>query len=154
MVTPFVGVWIETIIPLLIAMNTPSHPSWVCGLKHQRQKLVHLRLCVTPFVGVWIETAMCLWGKPRSFVTPFVGVWIETSSAHLVRKQALVTPFVGVWIETNAVMVVSDDAIVTPFVGVWIETEIEENDAKDIMSHPSWVCGLKLLNGWQLCKNR
>ena len=32
-VTPFVGVWIET-IPCVVATSTvPSHPLWVCGLK-------------------------------------------------------------------------------------------------------------------------
>ena len=31
-VTPFVGVWIET-IPCVVATSTvPSHPLWVCGL--------------------------------------------------------------------------------------------------------------------------
>ena len=35
-VTPFVGVWIETILPLL----------------------AYHKICVTPFVGVWIETIL------------------------------------------------------------------------------------------------
>ena len=34
-VTPFVGVWIETITALSDASKGPSHPSWVCGLKQQ-----------------------------------------------------------------------------------------------------------------------
>ena len=34
-VTPFVGVWIETLKYLRVADNAVSHPSWVCGLKHQ-----------------------------------------------------------------------------------------------------------------------
>ena len=33
-VTPFVGVWIETINPLTHPRINASHPSWVCGLKH------------------------------------------------------------------------------------------------------------------------
>ncbi len=32
-VTPFVGVWIETLFPLLAYHKIWSHPSWVCGLK-------------------------------------------------------------------------------------------------------------------------
>ena len=32
-VTPFVGVWIETVIVGIITNELPSHPSWVCGLK-------------------------------------------------------------------------------------------------------------------------
>ena len=56
-VTPFVGVWIET----LDATNAQ--------LQNQ----------VTPFVGVWIETHK-LWHTPKvAQVTPFVGVWIETT---------------------------------------------------------------------------
>ena len=37
-------------------LNMQSHPSWVCGLKHQERYLALLRHSVTPFVGVWIET--------------------------------------------------------------------------------------------------
>ena len=33
LVTPCVGVWIETIIPNCIFWNQESHPAWVCGLK-------------------------------------------------------------------------------------------------------------------------
>ena len=55
-VTPYVGVWIET----------------VCRCRAGR--------CtdVTPYVGVWIETGKIrmIWIRRR--VTPYVGVWIET----------------------------------------------------------------------------
>ena len=57
LVTPFVGVWIETTgtsQPFLA--DTLSHPSWVCGLKHYRQQYNAQQKRVTPFVGVWIET--------------------------------------------------------------------------------------------------
>ena len=33
-VTPFVGVWIETLGGSNMPENVKSHPSWVCGLKH------------------------------------------------------------------------------------------------------------------------
>ena len=32
-VTPFVGVWIETLLQRIDTMRAESHPSWVCGLK-------------------------------------------------------------------------------------------------------------------------
>ena len=32
-VTPFVGVWIETLLGGLFGKHNTSHPSWVCGLK-------------------------------------------------------------------------------------------------------------------------
>ena len=35
-VTPFVGVWIETSRRDLQRQKTRSHPSWVCGLKLER----------------------------------------------------------------------------------------------------------------------
>ena len=55
-VTPFVGVWIETEYYIIIS-------------KRRR---------VTPFVGVWIETLWYLQNNWQAIVTPFVGVWIET----------------------------------------------------------------------------
>ena len=33
MVTPFVGVWIETLEDKKNSFLAKSHPSWVCGLK-------------------------------------------------------------------------------------------------------------------------
>ena len=33
-VTPFVGVWIETYVRRRSGGTGRSHPSWVCGLKH------------------------------------------------------------------------------------------------------------------------
>ena len=55
-VTPFVGVWIET----RSSYTTYSEEG------------------VTPFVGVWIETLSRNSLGPQPQVTPFVGVWIET----------------------------------------------------------------------------
>ena len=40
-------------------LNMQSHPSWVCGLKHNVADNT-LGICVTPFVGVWIETRSAL----------------------------------------------------------------------------------------------
>ena len=55
-VTPFVGVWIETVY----RKRQPSRKN------------------VTPFVGVWIETFGQCQKNTLGRVTPFVGVWIET----------------------------------------------------------------------------
>ena len=55
-VTPCVGVWIETNGDT----GTPGAPG------------------VTPCVGVWIETAMAARSMRLYRVTPCVGVWIET----------------------------------------------------------------------------
>ena len=59
-------------------LNMQSHPSWVCGLKHNSFVLKFSRCKVTPFVGVWIETSAGCDTLLRQGVTPFVGVWIET----------------------------------------------------------------------------
>ena len=99
-VTPFVGVWIETLLGGLFGKSNTSHPSWVCGLKLIR---IHSKLIghfVTPFVGVWIETYVDLAEWLNYMVTPFVGVWIETCPSRYVQTASEVTPFVGVWIET------------------------------------------------------
>ena len=52
-----------------------------------------------------------------------MGVWIETLLGGLFGKSNTVTPFVGVWIETS-------------HFGSILNSKL--------MSHPSWVCGLKL----------
>ena len=55
-----------------------------------------------------------------------------------------VTPFVGVWIETALDALNDFNKTVTPFVGVWIETFWAMPKGRPPVSHPSWVCGLKL----------
>ena len=77
-VTPFVGVWIETVFSTFTAAYIVSHPSWVCGLKQKICYNLGLRKEVTPFVGVWIETGKNISKIGFFVVTPFVGVWIET----------------------------------------------------------------------------
>ena len=37
LVTPFVGVWIETLVWNFVKLIDRSHPSWVCGLKHYQK---------------------------------------------------------------------------------------------------------------------
>ena len=55
-VTPFVGVWIETKKLRSKAYEWMSHPSWVCGLKPLGNAKGTRGYRVTPFVCVWIET--------------------------------------------------------------------------------------------------
>ena len=100
LVTPCVGVWIET-----KSNDTYKFFKWV-----------------TPCVGVWIET--CNWFLACTFfiVTPCVGVWIETCRHTSPALPWSVTPCVGVWIETNKVLCLGVTSNVTPCVGVWIET--------------------------------
>ncbi len=67
MVTPHVGVWIET----------------------QMQDVLGDEDAVTPHVGVWIETNVKdQMGRPYS-VTPHVGVWIETPRSARTIQQPM-----------------------------------------------------------------
>ena len=55
-----------------------------------------------------------------------------------------VTPCVGVWIETKGGTWDWTLKGVTPCVGVWIETFNRLPNHHLTLSHPAWVCGLKL----------
>ena len=55
-VTPCMGVWIETYRGRRYRQVIPSHPVWVCGLKHGYTCDEIDPLSVTPCMGVWIET--------------------------------------------------------------------------------------------------
>ena len=60
-VTPCVGVWIETNVEDIRLHGLRSHPAWVCGLKLICKQRQHIDSLVTPCVGVWIEThTLCL----------------------------------------------------------------------------------------------
>ena len=50
----------------------------------------------------------------------------------------------GVWIETALASMAQARASVTPYVGVWIETDVTAYSGRIMLSHPTWVCGLKL----------
>ena len=143
-VTPCVGVWIETTGIPVFWNSVWSHPAWVCGLKPLCNFVFFRPYYVTPCVGVWIETISrivillvkghtlrgCVdWNMASSSgvskspgVTPCVGVWIETATGLVTVNQGGVTPCVGVWIETSTNILIGDLAKVTPCVGVWIET--------------------------------
>ncbi len=77
-------------------------------------------------------------------VTPCVGVWIETPEAGTWSYPDQVTPCVGVWIETYIITYCNLHTYVTPCVGVWIETGKDIAYRYSQLSHPAWVCGLKL----------
>ena len=82
MVTPCVGVWIETAIERLALVIEKSHPAWVCGLKQLLPERYSYTGTVTPCVGVWIETFVLRIYIASKLVTPCVGVWIETMNSE------------------------------------------------------------------------
>ena len=149
-VTPFVGVWIETLLmPLRLIwlsghtlrgcvdwntingksaeQNDLSHPSWVCGLKLVVKSDQAGQSDVTPFVGVWIETAFCMLRQQWSSSHTLRGCVDWNPLLALLFYLLGVTPFVGVWIETLQNLTIFPEPAVTPFVGVWIETSLLKN---------------------------
>ena len=131
-VTPFVGVWIETLILQVLISPLQSHPSWVCGLKPLR---IRLRWRNSPSHPSWV-------------------CGLKHNHRICLKNQEPVTPFVGVWIETFENQNELQEQKVTPFVGVWIETFCRHRWLAWVESHPSWVCGLKLLDSlWQYGSN-
>ena len=77
-VTPCMGVWIETLELGDYCKKIPSHPVWVCGLKHcilviffRAYKSHPVWVC-----GLKLSPCFCKWR--RQIVTPCMGVWIET----------------------------------------------------------------------------
>ena len=79
-----------------------------------------------------------------TIVTPFVGVWIETSPSSPPNIAAQVTPFVGVWIETPNSLFANSFVVSHPSWVCGLKPFARPELAEKPMSHPSWVCGLKL----------
>ena len=59
-VTPCMGVWIETVDASDLSNRIKSHPVWVCGLKLVFLHVLTSCHTVTPCMGVWIETELSL----------------------------------------------------------------------------------------------
>ena len=122
-VTPCVGVWIETSILILLHLRMMSHPAWVCGLKLRCGRIWSsafrhtLRGCVD-----WNNVI----GKRKCgewIVTPCVGVWIETLRLPMVYTMSRSHTLRGC-VDWNIIGIID-----------WWTSDL---------SHPAWVCGLKL----------
>ena len=143
-VTPCVGVWIETYLPADVRLSPMSHPAWVCGLKLLQYWLLYIHEKSHP---AWV-CGLKLFAVHR---TPQrIGHTLRGCVDWNTRIDAFwaflwVTPCVGVWIETAFIILARAWAIVTPCVGVWIETYELRNALDYGTSHPAWVCGLKQL---------
>ena len=55
----------------------------------------------------------------------------------------LVAPYVGAWIETEKTAADRAQYDVAPYVGAWIETQNRVFPLLPLLSHPTWVRGLK-----------
>ena len=141
-VTPFVGVWIETENDFILIntanghtlrgcvdwnwlyrtvpdMEPPSHPSWVCGLKRFRRMLTEMGICHTLHGCVdWnfndVQSRVLQLSHTLHGCVDWNLIW------WAIPIISCVTPFVGVWIETDLEILNFDETKVTLFVGVWI----------------------------------
>ena len=73
-----------------------------------------------------------------------MGAWIETHFSFLIRNIYFVAPYMGAWIETLIVSDSTSKKCVAPYMGAWIETLLNLFCSRIILSHPTWVRGLKL----------
>ena len=55
-VAPYVGAWIETAHGICFTTTFLSHPTWVRGLKLEKDLCSIIERWVAPYVGAWIET--------------------------------------------------------------------------------------------------
>ena len=120
-VTPFVGVWIETVFLAAWRRNFGSHPSWVCGLKQTENGNLMYQSCHT-LRGCVDWNTLSPAPLPLGCVTPFVGVWIETRFSRFcceALKESHPSWVCGLKLQYLGNMIING------------------------MSHPSWVCGLK-----------
>ena len=72
-----------------------------------------------------------------------MGAWIETSESGYAVLPILVAPYVGAWIETWGQYDELQHNYVAPYVGAWIETSSCLTIPGSVLSHPTWVRGLK-----------
>ena len=92
-VTPFVGVWIETIPNPSNLIAVEGHTLRGCVDWNNIDYSYDLKVIdVTPFVGVWIETSTIIPDSFKGNVTPFVGVWIETAGSRICLENPVSHP--------------------------------------------------------------
>ena len=141
------GVWIETKNRDEVRELLKSHPSWVCGLKHRNPNLDRMIANVTPFVGVWIET------QNRS-------IYRKTDGGHTLRgcvdwntleeltKSSTASHTLRGCVDWNILChSVGLECLCHTLRGCvdWNENLSSIFFVSDV-SHPSWVCGLKLIS--------
>ena len=142
-VTPCVGVWIETTRSANFSFKSPCHTLRGCvDWNSYGEDLVTYEM-VTPCVGVWIETTRSANFSFKSPCHTLRGCVDWNSYGEDLVTYEMVTPCVGVWIETIFINLVDVMDWVTPCVGVWIETLADTLKYTVTSSHPAWVCGLK-----------
>ena len=95
-------------------------------------------------MGAWIETGKSLNPYRRSFVAPYVGAWIETNPSRHTFANGRVAPYVGAWIETLNRVFHSLRLLSHPTWVRGLKPKRVRGRYVDDLSHPTWVRGLKL----------
>ena len=120
-VTPCVGVWIETVLHLESVWLAPSHPAWVCGLKrihsHKHSCIYShtLRGCVD-----WNSNTWCAITHHQSHTLRGCVDWNRCISCGLIKP---ISHTLRGCVDWNWQPYWSGcQSMVTPCVGVWIET--------------------------------
>ena len=75
-----------------------------------------------------------------------MGAWIEINYGNGSSGLSSVAPHVGAWIEIAITIPIIVDFVVAPHVGAWIEIYAATNHFDSVLSHPTWVRGLKSRN--------
>ena len=145
--------WVRGLKLLRLSFNNPkcpSHPTWVRGLKLVLMLILVLRYKSHP---TWVRglKLICHRTWRSKTVAPYVGAWIETLCRTCWPCRWVVAPYVGAWIETTDLMAYAAPLAVAPYVGAWIETKKKSPEPPKILSHPTWVRGLKLTDSLLLC---
>ena len=99
-----------------------SHPSWVCGLKLDAHSSINAFSCHTLRGCVDWNRDIANDGDSEKLSHPSWVCGLKQSLGQRDLHRLPVTPFVGVWIETWNGWGFVNWTRVTPFVGVWIET--------------------------------
>ncbi len=94
-------------------------------------------------MGAWIEITVVFVSRWRPFVAPHVGAWIEIIKGLWKGATNFVAPHVGAWIEISYWPQYTKKEKVAPHVGAWIEISRDNRTRNLLMSHPTWVRGLK-----------
>ena len=73
-----------------------------------------------------------------------MGAWIEISATTTSKRITTVAPHMGAWIEIVSHCGFVYGYLVAPHMGAWIEISATRYRYLCIVSHPTWVRGLKL----------
>ena len=99
---------------------------------------------VAPYVGAWIETKIGIYNEISFMSHPTWVRGLKHPGIKNRKKLTNVAPYVGAWIETKDFKAIYSTLSVAPYVGAWIETTLLLMVMlPDIVSHPTWVRGLK-----------